>query len=255
MPHIILDNASVEFPIYDAGHRSLRRTLVTMSVGGDIFQRDHRHLAVRALDGISLTIVEGDRIGLIGHNGAGKSTLLSVMAGLYFPTRGRASIEGRVAPLLNLGSMLDPEMTGYENIEHAAVLLQLPASRRRPLLDEVADFTELGGYLDLPVKSYSAGMQLRLAFTLMTSQHPDILLIDEVLGVGDNTFVAKAAKRMDDLRERTSIVVMASHNDAHLRRLCNKLIWLEHGRIRQFGPVAEVLEAYGAADAATVAPA
>lgn len=244
MPRLALDDVTVEFPIYDGGHRSLRRALLTMSVGGAILRRDRRHLAVRALDEVSLDIRDGDRVGLVGHNGAGKSTLLRVLAGLYQPAKGHVTIEGRVAPLFNLGTLLDGEMTGYENIDRAAVLLEMPYRRRRELKDEVIAFTELGDFLALPVKTYSAGMQLRLSFALMTAQEPDILLADEVLGVGDASFMAKATARMESFRNRTSILVLASHSDAQIRQTCNKAAWLEHGRLVQFGPAAEVVAAY-----------
>lgn len=249
MPRLLLDNVSVDFPIYDATHRSMRRTLLSMGVGGAIFQRNRHQMAVRALDGIDLDLRDGDRVGLIGHNGAGKSTLLRVLAGLCEPSGGGVLIDGRVGTLLSLLSILDPEMTGFENIDTAAVLLDLPAARRRTLADEVADFTELGEFLALPIKTYSTGMQLRLSLGLMTAQEPDILLVDEVMGAGDAHFFDKASRRLAGLRDRTSIMVMASHNNDQIRQLCNQGIWLEHGRIVRQGPVDEVLAAYIAATA------
>lgn len=246
MSHLILEDVSVDFPIYDGSQRSLRRALAKASIGGTIFRRDQRHVAVRALDGISMALHDGDRVGLIGHNGAGKSTLLRVLAGLFLPTGGRISIDGRVSPLLNLGSIIDHEMTGYENIEHAAVLLEIPARRRRTLAQEIEEFTDLGDFLALPVKTYSAGMQLRLSFALMTAQEPEILLVDEVLGVGDSGFLKKAAARMTEFHQQTSIMVLASHNDTQLYKLCNKAAWLEYGRVVRFGPIDEVLAAYKA---------
>ena len=255
MPHLTLDQVTVDFPVYDGSHRSLRRTLLNISIGGTIFQRDRRHVAVRALDGITLDLQDGDRVGLVGHNGAGKSTLLRVMAGLYQPTGGQVSSTGSMAPLLNLGSILDPEMTGDENIEHAAVLLQIPSRRTGGLHREVAEFTDLDAFLALPVKTYSAGMQLRLSFALMTAQEPEILLVDEVLGVGDTAFLAKAAARMETFRQRSNIMVLASHNNAQLRRLCNKVAWLEHGRVVRLGPVEPVMAAYESSRVVTAAPA
>ena len=249
MPRLLLDNVSVDFPIYDATHRSMRRTLLSMGVGGAIFRRNRNQMAVRALDGIHLDLRDGDRVGLIGHNGAGKSTLLRVLAGLCEPSGGGVLIDGRVGTLLSLLSILDPEMTGFENIDTAAVLLDLPAARRRTLADEVADFTELGEFLALPIKTYSTGMQLRLSLGLMTAQEPDILLVDEVMGAGDAHFFDKASRRLAGLRDRTSIMVMASHNNDQIRQLCNRGIWLQHGRILCQGPVDEVLAAYIAATA------
>lgn len=247
MSHILLQDVTVDFPVYDGNHRSLRRTLLTTGVGGAIVRNSNRHLAVRALEGITLDIRDGDRIGLIGHNGAGKSTLLKILAGLYQPTRGRATISGRVVPLLNLGALLDPEMTGYENIDHAAILLEIPAARRRLLVGDVEEFTELGDFLGLPVKTYSQGMLLRLSFALMTAHEPEIMLADEVLGVGDSGFMARAAARMTEFHKRINIMVLASHADGQIRSSCNKVLWLDHGRLHQFGPVEEVMNAYAAA--------
>lgn len=246
MPHLALEGVCVDFPVYDGAQRSLRRALVQASIGGTIFKRDQRHMAVRALDGIDMDLRDGDRVGLVGHNGAGKSTLLRVLAGLYLPTLGRVSMSGRVVPLLSLGAVLDPEMTGYENIDQAAVLLEITPQRRQSLQQDIADFTDLGDFLGLPVKTYSAGMQLRLSFALITAQDPEILLVDEVLGVGDSSFLSKAAARMAQFRERTSIMVLATHNEDQLCRLCNKVAWLERGRVVQFGPIDEVLPAYNA---------
>lgn len=255
MPRLLLDNVSVDFPIYDASHRSMRRALLSMSIGGAIFRRSRHQVAVRALDGISLDLRDGARVGLIGHNGAGKSTLLRVLAGLCEPSGGGVLIDGRVGTLLSLSSILDPEMTGYENIDTAAVLLELPRARRRSLPEEVADFTELGDFLALPVRTYSSGMQLRLSLALMTAQEPQILLIDEVMGAGDAQFFAKAARRVGAFRDRTSIMVAASHSTEQIRRLCDQAVWLEHGRIVRVGPVDEVLAAYGASITAVPADA
>lgn len=246
MPSIALNNVRVDLPVYDGSHRSLRRAVLSMGVGGPIFRRDRRHVMVRALDGISLDLHDGDRVGLIGHNGAGKSTLLRVLAGIYEPTAGQAIIKGKVSSLLNMASLLDSEMTGYENIEHARVLLGIPARHHAELCQEIEDFTELGAFLDMPVRTYSAGMQVRLSFALLTAQAPEILLLDEALGAGDAAFVHKAAERVRALCARASILVLASHAPSHIRQLCNKVIWLEHGCIRRFGPVDEILAAYGA---------
>lgn len=245
MASIILDQVRVDLPVYDGSRRSLRRTMLSMGVGGMVFRDDRQHLIVRALDGITLSLRDGDRVGLIGHNGAGKSTLLRVLAGIFEPTHGHALVTGKVSSLLNMAAMLDPEMTGYENIDHASVLLGIPTSRRAALCAEIEDFTELGAFLDMPVRTYSAGMQVRLSFALLTSQSPEILLLDEALGAGDAGFVHKAAARVRDRCDRANILVLASHAQDHIRQLCATAVWLEHGRIRQFGPVDDVLAAYG----------
>lgn len=243
MAHLILQDVTIDFPVYDGGSRSLRRTLVSGGVGG-LITRAGRRVTVRGLDGVSLAIGPGDRVGLVGHNGAGKSTLLKVLAGLYRPARGSVQVNGRVASLFSLSSVLDPEMSGYENIERASILLGIPSVPGRALREEVEEFTELGEFLTLPVKTYSLGMQLRLAFALMTAQTPDILLVDEVLAVGDVAFLAKASMRMQAFRDRVDIMVMATHDNNQIRAFCNKVIWLEHGRIRQHGPMDEVMDAF-----------
>lgn len=244
MARIVLNKVTVDFPIYDGTARSFRRALLQLGVGGVISRKGRRHVEVRALDGIDLDLHDGDRLGLIGHNGAGKSTLLRVLAGIGEPTTGRAVIEGATAALLSLGSILDGEMTGFENIDRAAVLLGIPERRRRAMVEDVEAFTELGAFLYLPTKTYSAGMQLRLSFALMTAQDPEILLLDEVFGAGDSLFRSKAEKRMRELERRTSILVFAHHSMVEIKNMCNKVAWLEHGRIHRFGPAEEIVEAY-----------
>lgn len=243
MSYIILDNVSVRFPIYDSSNRSFRRSLLHLGVGGTI-SRGRGRMDVRALENISLEIRTGDRVGLIGHNGAGKSTLLRILSGIRAPTAGTVSIQGKTSALLSLGSILDPEMTGVENIHHACVLLDIPAKRQNTLVDEVIELTELGAFIDLPVKTYSAGMQMRLSFALMTSQEPDILIMDEVFSVGDRHFQEKTSRRMLELQENAKILIVASHNDNQIRSMCNKAVWLVQGRIQSFGPVEDVINAY-----------
>ena len=249
MPHIHLENVSVDFPIYDGAQRSFRHTLLNSGIGGIISFHGKRHLEVRALAGLNLELKKGDRLGLIGRNGAGKSTLLRLLAGLREPTEGRLTVVGKTAALLNIVSILDPEMTGYENIARALVLLNIPSRDHATLIQDVETFTELGSFLNLPVKVYSSGMQLRLSFALMTAQQPEILLLDEVLSAGDAQFHTQADARMEELRDRTDIVVFASHVEQEIRRVCNKVLWLEHGRCRVFGDTDTVLAAYAAANA------
>ena len=244
MTRIQLEAVTVDFPIYDGCARSFRHTLARLAVGGAISRQRRGVVEVRALDGIDLTLEAGDRLGLIGGNGAGKTTLIRVLAGLREPTAGRIVIEGRTAALLSLGAILDGEMTGYENIARAQVLLGLPAARRAALVEDVEAFTELGDFLSLPVKTYSAGMQLRLSFALMTAQNPEILLLDEVFSAGDAGFAARAEQRMRHLCDQTAITVFAHHGMSEIRSQCNKALWLDRGRVRQFGAAESVVEAY-----------
>src|SRR5579863_4617405 len=231
MGSIVLDRVCVDFPIYDSD-RSLRKLLFRTSIGGAVTQdatRRHR-LTVRALDNISLELNEGDRLGLIGHNGAGKSTLLRVMSGAYSPSAGRIRVDGLVSALLTLGMGIDVEDTGYANIYNGGLLMGMRPAQIRDRVAEIADFTELGEYLHMPVRTYSTGMQVRLAFAIATSLEPDILLLDEVLGAGDAGFMIKAARRIEQLMAKASVLVLASHSNEVIREFCNNAVLLRSGR-------------------------
>ncbi|WP_130471102.1 ABC transporter ATP-binding protein [Candidatus Magnetaquicoccus inordinatus] len=242
MASIILEQVAVEMPVYSGTQRSLRRAFLDRLSNRQ--SKTNKELFVLALDQISLHLKPGDRVGLIGHNGAGKSTLLRVLGGILAPTSGCITIEGQISSLLNMTSLLDPEMTGYENIETARLLLGIPTTRRDALLQDVLDFTELGAYLEMPLRTYSAGMQLRLSFALLTAQQPEILLLDEVIGAGDAGFFKKATQRFGQLCEQTQILVLASHVLPHIALMCNKVIWLEQGRVRKTGAVEELIKEY-----------
>ncbi|MBF0286029.1 MAG: ABC transporter ATP-binding protein [Magnetococcales bacterium] len=217
-------------------------------MGGNFLRTAQNRVVVRALEDISLELRQGDHVGLIGHNGSGKSTLLRVLGGILHPTSGSAILEGQTSSLLNLSSILDPEMTGYENIEFARIVLGIPARERAALVREVEELSELGDFLSLPVRTYSSGMQVRLSFTLLMARQPEILLLDEVLMAGDARFSEQARQRVDQLRRRTGILVFASHVPDQLRRMCHRVIWLEHGRIRRQGETEAVLAEYAAAN-------
>jgi lipopolysaccharide transport system ATP-binding protein len=191
---------------------------------------------VRALEGVSFEIRPGDRVGLMGHNGAGKSTLLRMLSGIYEPIAGSLKVEGRVATLLELQLGIDPDATGYENIMLRGVMTGLKLREIRAKIDEIAEFTELGDYLGMPVRTYSSGMLLRLAFAVSTSVEADILLMDEWLSVGDAEFRNKASARLEQLVERTPILVLASHSQELIGKVCNRLFQLEHGRVQERSP-------------------
>ena len=228
---ISAQNITVEFPIFENSHRSLKKAVLNLSTGGKIAQDVGRHPVVRALDNLSFTFSEGSRVGLYGHNGSGKTTLLRVLAGVYAPVNGQLSIEGRIASLLDVSMGLDQDATGFENIYLRGIIDGLKPAKIRSKIDEIADFTELGEYLNLPVRTYSSGMMLRLAFAISTSIEADILIMDEWLSVGDQSFSAKAAKRLDELIGKSAILVIASHDLALIERVCNRKIGLEHGKI------------------------
>lgn len=244
MASLILDNVTVEFPIYGS-QRSFRSAIKSMT--GGIIRREgkRRHrITVRALDKVSLSLEHGDRLGIIGHNGAGKSTLLRVCAGVYAPTGGAVSIDGRVSPLFNTSPGLDTDDTGYENIFTCGQFLGMTPEEIAQKTPDIVEFSELGEYLNLPVRTYSTGMVVRLGFAIATAIDPEVLVLDEGLGAGDARFAERAKRRVDALIERSSILVLASHSDALVQAMCNKAILLSEGRIRCEGSVEDVIQAY-----------
>jgi ABC-type polysaccharide/polyol phosphate transport system ATPase subunit len=243
---IIANNVTIDVPIYGASHRSLRQTLLART-GGLIRHEGagrQQRVIIRALDNVSFTLRNGDRLGLIGHNGAGKSTLLKVLAGVYTPDSGSIRIEGRVSPLFNAAPGLDPDDNGYENIKTCGMFLGMSSEEINRKLPDIVDFCELGEYLDLPVRTYSTGMVARLGFAIATAIEPDILLLDEGLGAGDARFAARAESRMQGLIQRTRILVLASHSDPLIRSMCNRAVLLEKGRVIEIGPIDEVINRY-----------
>jgi ABC-type polysaccharide/polyol phosphate transport system ATPase subunit len=243
-----LDNVTVDFPIYTGGSRSLKKTLVTIGTGGLITKGDGR-VSVQALKDVSLRLGLGDRLGIVGHNGAGKTTMLRTMAGVYEPSRGRVRVKGRVSTIFDFTLGLDFDATGFENIVLQGMLLGLTRRGIAALMDEIAAFTDLGGYLDMPIRTYSAGMLTRLAFAVATAVNPEILLMDEWIETGDAEFFQRAEERLHILVQRAGILVLASHNVTLIRRYCTAAIWLEHGCLKKIGDVEEVLDAAGLSDA------
>jgi ABC-type polysaccharide/polyol phosphate transport system ATPase subunit len=238
MATLELDDVSVEYPIYNASSMSLRNQLVAISTGGRMAQEAGNIVTVRALDGVSLHLRDGDRLGLLGHNGSGKTTLLRTMAGIFKPTKGHMVIEGRVSAIFGLGAGIDPELSGHENIIRMSMLLGSSLAEAKARIPDIEDFTELGNFLALPVRTYSAGMQTRLTFAVATAAHPEILLVDEVMGAGDADFQAKARKRMNEFIQKSSVFVFASHSSELIRTFCNKVCTLEHGRVISEGPTS-----------------
>ena len=251
MAHIDLYQACVQLPIYNARSRSLKNTIARRAVGAAIGSRPSDDLiVVNALNNITLSMRPGDRIGIVGHNGAGKTTLLRVLAGVYTPTSGSAEVIGKVSVLTDMAMGIDPEASGHENIITRAILLGMSYVQARALAPEVEQFTELGEYLDLPVRTYSSGMLLRLAFAVTTSIRPDILILDEMISAGDASFMEKATERINALIAESSIFVLASHSEDALRRFCNRAVWLNGGELADDGPLDTVLAAYNKARAA-----
>jgi len=235
--HISARDLSVEFPIYDNSHRSLKKKVLNLTTGGRIGSDTAKHPIVKALDDLNFEFGHGERIGLVGHNGSGKTTLLRVLSGVYAPVRGQLSVRGKIASLLDVSMGLDPDATGFENIYLRGIMDGIRPSLIRSKIDEIADFTGLGEYLNLPVRTYSSGMMLRLAFAISTSVEADILIMDEWLSVGDAEFSAKAAARLDTLIGNAAILVIASHDPALIERICTRKIHLKHGRMLSDEPV------------------
>jgi lipopolysaccharide transport system ATP-binding protein len=247
MASISLKSVTLDFPIYGSNSRSFKKQLIKLGTGGAIQQSENDIIIVRAIDNISVELASGDFVGLIGHNGAGKSTLLRLLSGIYEPTSGQLSVKGKVSSLLDLSLGLDPESTGYENIFIYGLIRGHSRKEILARAKEIIDFTELGDYISMPIRTYSDGMRLRLAFSLATTLSAEILILDEVVGAGDRSFMGKAQKRLECLVKESELVVFASHSEELIRQFCNKVIWLEAGRIVFFGDVAECFQRYNSA--------
>ncbi len=240
MALIKLEDASFWYPVFDVAGRSLKASLMRQ-FGSD---RSNGVVEVRALSDISLELNDGDRIGLIGRNGAGKSTLLKVLAGLLHPQQGGVKISGRVVPLITRGLGIHPELTGYHNIDLPMRLLGATENEIKRAKQEVPEWSGLGDFIHLPVRTYSDGMRARLLFAICTAVRGDILVMDEWLSAGDADFVEKAQARLNDLLESTRIVVLSSHSLDIIRKMCNVACWMERGQIVMTGPVEDVIPAY-----------
>jgi len=245
LAHIRLSGVGVEFPIHNAHSRSLQLQ-VFGKLGGKLAQHKQA-VFVQALQGVNLALEDGDRVGIIGHNGAGKTTLLRVLAGVYEPTFGTMSIEGKLSSFTDITLGMDPEATGLENIIFRCVFMGLSFAEARRLSPSIQEFSELGEFLRLPVRTYSTGMFLRLAFAISTSVEPDIIIMDEMISGGDARFMERAKARLTSLLERTKILIVATHSVEIMQSLCNKVVWLDHGEVRKIGSFEEVHPLYLAA--------
>jgi ABC-type polysaccharide/polyol phosphate transport system ATPase subunit len=241
MARIELDGVNLTFRVRK---QQGRMTLKEYLVRGLFLRPATPMMEVRALQDVNLRIGPGDRVGVLGHNGAGKSTLLKLLAGIYEPTRGRRRVTGRISSLFDLMLGFEPEASGWENIRYRGYLQgETPRSIGRKI-EAIAEFTELGEFLNMPVRYYSAGMLVRLAFAIATAIEPEILLVDEVLSVGDMAFQEKARFRMREMMAQAELMVVVSHDVNSLEVLCDHGVWMDHGRVRLQGPIAEVVDAY-----------
>lgn len=245
--HIHLTDVSLEYPVLSQASRKLSRQLINVATGGTLDRSEQGRVTVRALDGLSMRLDVGDRVGLIGHNGSGKSTLLKLLGGIYHPTSGSVSRAGVIGSLLDISLGMSPDATGRENIYLRGALQGMSRGEITRLIPGIIEFSELGDFIELPMRTYSSGMLLRLAFSVATVLSPDILLMDEWLAVGDEAFQLKAEQRLDEVVARTSILVIASHSANLIRRQCNRVIYLEHGNLIADGPPDDVLPLYFAA--------
>jgi len=237
-PALIFDLVSKSFPRH--ANRMLVRDRIVHLVRGRHRER------IQALQEISFTVRHGETVGIIGHNGAGKSTLLNMATGLCRPDSGRIEVNGRVAALLELGSGFHPDLTGAENLSINAALLGVSRKRAALIFDEVVSFSELGDFINEPLRTYSSGMVMRLAFSVAVHTDPDILIVDEVLAVGDLAFSNKCIHKTMEIRDAGKTLICVSHVPQTVTRLCSRAIWLDHGRIVDDGPAAEIMAAYQA---------
>jgi lipopolysaccharide transport system ATP-binding protein len=244
MANITLKQASVVLPIFNSSSRSITNTLVSAATGGVLTAQKGGHVSIEALKNLDLEIVSGDRIGIVGHNGSGKSTLLRLLSGIYEPSSGEIERSGSISSLVDISLGINPESTGRENIFLRGKLMGLSRKEVDEKIDEIIEFSELGDYINLPVRIYSSGMLLRLAFAVSTSITADILIMDEWLSVGDGSFAERASKRLKELVDNSEILVVASHRRSLVEDTCNKVVWLEHGVIKKVGPVSEIAPEY-----------
>ncbi len=240
---IELTNVNVDFPLYHGNARSLKRMVVS-SVSGRMTADAKHRVVVQAVRDVSFRLVSGDRLGLVGRNGAGKTTLLRALAGIYEPVAGRLRVQGSINALLDPNLGMNVDLTGRENIMLRGQYHRLNRAAISRLEEEVADFAELGDFLDLPVRIYSSGMLIRLGFGLATAIRPQVLLMDEWILAGDANFMEKARARLEDLVRGAEILVLSTHIPEIVAEWCSRVLWLDQGRIRADGTPAEVLAAY-----------
>jgi ABC-type polysaccharide/polyol phosphate transport system ATPase subunit len=244
MIRLTLEAVSLDFPVYQSSSRSIRKFALRTGVGGRISIGPSAVPVVQALRDINLDLKPGDRLGLVGHNGAGKTTLLRVLAGIYHPLVGTVRCQGKRMPLTDIQVGYDDEATGYEMILLRGLLMGLTRAEIEARVAEIAEFSELGDFLELPIRTYSSGMILRLFFSIATSIQADILLMDEWIAAGDEAFIKKANERLQSVVDRARILVIASHSRDLLSRLCTRGLLLAAGRVVCDGSLEDAFRAY-----------
>jgi ABC-type polysaccharide/polyol phosphate transport system ATPase subunit len=245
--YLRLDRAYISYPVVSSSRQQSILSHAARAAAFGLLGKSNGDIQyVNAINGISMELRDGARLGLVGRNGSGKTTLLKTLAGIYFPDRGLRDVKGRIASLLSVGAGLDPEKSGYENIRFLAQLFGLSKLELDALTADVEEFTELGPFLNMPTRVYSAGMSVRLSFALATGLPGEILLIDEVLAAGDAHFMAKAVARMQVRAEQAKILVLATHSPDMLTQFCDVAIWLQSGKLMDAGDPASVWANYAA---------
>lgn len=244
MSKIQFINVGLKIPIINSKNSSLKKRVMEFAIKGKFTKNFDGHLSVQTLKNINLTFNDGERVGLVGRNGSGKTTLLRVISGIYPPTTGKIICDGKVTSLLSLSLGINNEMTGRQNIFLRGALIGIKKKEIEQKINEIIDFSELNNYIDLPVRTYSSGMNLRLAFTLSTVVRPEILLMDEWLSVGDQSFKRKAEERLLNIVKTTKILVIASHSENLIRKICNRAIWIDEGKIIMDNTVEKVCDNY-----------
>jgi len=231
MSFINAHNIVVEFPVFGMRSQSIRNVTIRTATGGRMAKDSTDHIVVRALDGISFEWKQGDRVGLVGHNGSGKTTLLQTLAGIFEPVAGELTVKGKVASMLSITLGMDGEVSGYDNIFIRGTILGMSREEISRMAEEVIEFSELGEYIYMPMRTYSSGMAMRLAFAISTNISSDVVLMDEWLSAGDAEFSEKAEKRLNRMIDAAKILVIASHSPDLIDKVCNRVIHLEHGKI------------------------
>jgi ABC-type polysaccharide/polyol phosphate transport system ATPase subunit len=240
MSYIVLEDVHLTFTLRNRGASSVKDWVIHKLTG----RQAPPMPSVRALQGVSFTVGDGERLGVVGHNGAGKSSLLRLLAGVYQPTAGRRVVNGTIGSLFELTLGFEPEATGWENIRYRGYLQKESPKSIAAKMEAIAEFSELGSALDRPIRYYSSGMLVRLAFSIATAIEPEVLLVDEVLGAGDLSFQQKAIKRMRELMGKARALVLVSHDMPVLTKMCDRVLWLDQGRVHQIGPAQEIVTAY-----------
>jgi ABC-2 type transport system ATP-binding protein/lipopolysaccharide transport system ATP-binding protein len=255
MSRLVFEDVTVDIPIYDIKSRSLKHRMILSKVstliarkehgvGGSVIEDQRGVVIVRALDGVSFAAEDGDRIAIVGHNGAGKTTLLRVAAGIYEPTGGSVMLKGRVMPLFNIMEGMAPDATGIEMIHTRGTLLGMTQKEIREKADDIIEFCDLGDYIQMPVRTYSSGMLMRLAFAITTAVESEVLIMDEVIGTGDAAFFERAERRMQEFVARSNVLLVATHSPDIVKKWCNKAMLFQHGKLVEAGPVDAVLATY-----------